>query len=329
MSGDRVTRLTRGDSPFKGPLSTKQWNKVADAATMVHAMSVTGMMGGGVAATARGGRPMRAVMGIVDAGEATDYTDNRYFVRVHSDKLSPARAGIDSDDQAIVTATGNTSFQFVATNLAEMDPASPASPGSHLLPNGSAVLLWQLQFVTGENQWFFWHPVVREFWAEITGSTARAHTFKERRHKRGDTDEFEDVPDGKTGTAYEVNWREGVPSGTQVLVHVLWDYSQSSPRYWFDIGAGDDQEDGADANRTDITYAGEHTEAAISDTGWDVEDQGTERGLKLSVITGVAYYDAGDETLYAYKRDLEFDANGHLMRASTESRVAIEVPEAC
>jgi len=66
------------------------------------------------------------------------------------------------------------------------------------------------------------------------------------------------------------------------------------------------------------------TEAAQTDS-WTVED-GT---LGLTALTRMAYNHAGDETLYGYYRTFKFDAQGHLTSVSTETRVTIDVPEAC
>jgi hypothetical protein len=46
-------------------------------------------------------------------------------------------------------------------------------------------------------------------------------------------------------------------------------------------------------------------------------------------MTGVAYYDTSDATLYGYVADFEYDANGHLVSISEERRVTIEVPQTC
>lgn len=66
------------------------------------------------------------------------------------------------------------------------------------------------------------------------------------------------------------------------------------------------------------------TEAAQTDD-WDIGD-GT---LTLTTCTRVAYDDGSDENLYAYYRDLSFDAWGRLTKVGTETRVVIDAPESC
>jgi hypothetical protein len=52
------------------------------------------------------------------------------------------------------------------------------------------------------------------------------------------------------------------------------------------------------------------------------------KGLSLGIMTRVAYYDAGDKTLYGYARTLTFDAMGRLYSVSGETRISIDVPVA-
>ena len=70
------------------------------------------------------------------------------------------------------------------------------------------------------------------------------------------------------------------------------------------------------------------TEAAQSDT-WDRSSQGANDGVNLVCLTRFAYADAGDATLYAYYRTLSYDSQGNLYAVSAETRVTIDVPEAC
>ena len=52
---------------------------------------------------------------------------------------------------------------------------------------------------------------------------------------------------------------------------------------------------------------------------------GDGKGLSLFVMSRVAYYDAGDKTLYGYTREIRFDENGQLYYVSAETRVTIDV----
>ncbi len=70
-------------------------------------------------------------------------------------------------------------------------------------------------------------------------------------------------------------------------------------------------------------------EAARADT-WDrtAPPAGTD-GVIDTRIVRFAYNDAGDEILYAYYRNYLYDSIGALVAVSAETRVTIDVPEAC
>jgi hypothetical protein len=70
------------------------------------------------------------------------------------------------------------------------------------------------------------------------------------------------------------------------------------------------------------------TETAQTDT-WDrASPPSGKAGVKLRTMR-IAYNDAGDEKLYAFYRDLVFDSRGMLATISAETRVTIDVPDAC
>jgi len=53
-------------------------------------------------------------------------------------------------------------------------------------------------------------------------------------------------------------------------------------------------------------------------------------GVQFQVMqTRMAYNDAGDEKLYAFRRVLTFDADGRLSNVSAEIRVEVDVPDEC
>lgn len=51
--------------------------------------------------------------------------------------------------------------------------------------------------------------------------------------------------------------------------------------------------------------------------------------VRIYAMTRVAYYHAGDQTLYGYVRALTFDAWGHLQGIGAEERITIDVTGAC
>jgi hypothetical protein len=74
-----------------------------------------------------------------------------------------------------------------------------------------------------------------------------------------------------------------------------------------------------------IGSAAEGSESADATT-WTA---GGTNGVEIYEVTRIGYYDAGDETLYAYVRKMTYNRFGCLYSVSGETRVSIEVPEAC
>jgi len=81
-------------------------------------------------------------------------------------------------------------------------------------------------------------------------------------------------------------------------------------------------------NLEDLSYSDEHTETAASGS-WDREQSNSKDGVKVTIQTGEAYNHVGDKTLYAFVRDLIFNANGQLVSISTERRAVVDVAESC
>lgn len=86
----------------------------------------------------------------------------------------------------------------------------------------------------------------------------------------------------------------------------------------------------ANDGTTQLTFTGEHSETA-DDSAWSRAAQpgDARRGVVLTVQTGAAYNHAGDRRLYAFVRDLAFDAAGALASVSEERRITVDSPEAC
>ena len=96
---------------------------------------------------------------------------------------------------------------------------------------------------------------------------------------------------------------------------------------------------GVAAAPLDLTYADEHAEAAGTNfyAGYDGDnvlwdrrkkpEGGTFDGAKITMPTGISYYDDGDQKIYAYHVVLTFDSAGMLVKISQETRVVIETPE--
>jgi hypothetical protein len=185
------------------------------------------------------------------------------------------------------------------------------------IPLNSIVEVFQMSDVEG-NIWFYTcGPANESFWAEITGTLAGLYSWT---MLDDDAVTFQTV----TGVynAKEIQGRQGVNVGE--IVRMYPDASVDNSLFCFVCHSAND-----DGSAQDNTYTGEHSEAARSGTSWRRASQGTNRGVIRTVSTGVSYYDAGDETLWGYVEDWEFDANGHLVSISDERRVTIEVPTTC
>lgn len=83
-----------------------------------------------------------------------------------------------------------------------------------------------------------------------------------------------------------------------------------------------------ETNLTDLTYSGEHSESAASDS-WSYENPQFKDGFKVTIQTGEAYDHVGDKKLYAFVRDFTFNAYGQLITVSAEQRIIVDTPETC
>lgn len=167
--------------------------------------------------------------------------------------------------------------------------------------------------------------IADSFLARITASASGAHGWMEM--QPASEGSFMEVEGGRSGTtsanpAYEINGRSNVPANTIVQIKTTLG-SDSTTKYTFSIGAAHS------GTAATMSYSGEHADDASTST-WDINSQSSSRGVNLTVQTGQRYdHTAESPTLYAYLRNLSFDANGQLVAISAESRVIIDSPEAC
>lgn len=163
------------------------------------------------------------------------------------------------------------------------------------------------------------------FPARITSTDNGAHAWTEVQPQGGGS--FSDLEGGRSGTtgeypAFEINGRTAVPSNTIVWMMPV-NTGDGTAIYLFDLGMGNA------GTTASLTHSGEHGENAALTT-WNINSQTTSRGVSLTVQTGSRYdHNAATPILYAYLRNLSFDANGHLVAIGPESRVVIDSPEAC
>jgi hypothetical protein len=157
------------------------------------------------------------------------------------------------------------------------------------------------------------------FWAEITASSGTSHTWSERRQTSPGS--FASLTGGRSGTAYDVNGRRGIPSGTIVRMHVHSEAGQRVLMQGFDINHG------LETSLATIGSEGEVETANLDE--WDVESQGDTTGVTDTRLVRMAYVPGDYATLWAFYRDYTYDSNGQLLEISKESRVAIETPVNC
>ncbi len=63
---------------------------------------------------------------------------------------------------------------------------------------------------------------------------------------------------------------------------------------------------------------------------WDIEDQGSDDGVTIPVITDVAYnHKSATPVLYGFRRELTFDSSGRLVAVSEPTRYTIDAPVQC
>lgn len=196
---------------------------------------------------------------------------------------------------------------------------------------GSAIVLWDENTSGDTERWGI---------VKLAGGGSTGRTFPAKITGGGggnnDYDWTKMVPDGAgelqvadpavtgTATAHEVNDRHGIPADTIVQLHFNETIS-GVDHYIFDKDQG--EKGTADTSLDEGTA--EHADAADSNT-WDRTSQSTNRGLTLSVCTGMRYdHNAATPELLAYMRTLTFDADGHLTDVSAESRVVIDSTGTC
>ncbi len=76
-----------------------------------------------------------------------------------------------------------------------------------------------------------------------------------------------------------------------------------------------------------LTYADEHVESPDNES-WDREIDVGKSGVRITIQTGTCYDHQSNRVLYAFARDLTFNADGQLVDVSAERRYIIDEPEA-
>lgn len=245
-----------------------------------------------------------------------DYTDARYYL----DRAAP-QAG--SSSGAVLSAQADNlpgvKQCLTATNLAEL------STGSHLLAAGTVVQVAALYTRSGAKLYVFNQPPPGGAVVQITGasgggkytgsiltgasSAASSGTLAMPEGMRAGPGALilNQEEDGQTGhrlkvPCYAVGQIVGVSKGlTVVMIR----------------GAL-----GATGGPTSLAGSG----LSPDSTTWSRSSDGTPVLITLQART---FWDSTGGVLYAYQRNLTFDARGLLVSVSAETQVTVDVPTAC
>jgi len=184
------------------------------------------------------------------------------------------------------------------------------------IPINSIVEVFTRGDEEGDTRWYTLGATNESFWAKLTSSTSPYSWVA--------LEDDGSTESSRTGSsnATEVNGRAGIPQDNIVR---LFPDSQDVTKYKFEFHGGSS----SPVKDASLGSAVEHEESARTGVDWNRASQSTYRGFKMNVITGVAYYDSGDQILYCYQQELTFDCNGHLIAVSDEVRVTVDVPEVC
>ncbi|GAH45853.1 unnamed protein product [marine sediment metagenome] len=170
------------------------------------------------------------------------------------------------------------------------------------------------------------HGLPPGFWARLKTEVGSGEYTARRLKSDAETDADTEADD-LTGV-WEVNGLEGLPVGAVDVGAVVWverDWSADEEewRFAYELQAGT-----ADVPAVILPAAFENETAQTDD--WDRDaPPGGKDGVEVRVQMRTAYCDAGDETLYAFYRTFTYDSQGNLVTISAETRVSIDVPEAC
>lgn len=170
-------QLKPGDSPWAGPLHSDSWNEVVETMRAVRGSRGIGTVGqGGELHSRMMAAAKNCTIGIIDDSDRStedgwpDFSgDNRYWVKVWTTTARAASSPAAVTEIENLDLTTARDMIVPATNLAERNP-NEISGGSHLLQNGTVVMLWEVQ--VGDNRhWVFWEKPASGFWCQL-GVTA-------------------------------------------------------------------------------------------------------------------------------------------------------------
>lgn len=259
---------------------------------------------------------------------SSDYTDARYYV----DRAIPQSASASS--AALTTQRDllpGVRQCLTAINLAELPF------GTHLLSAGTVVQMFVLyDRATPPGKWYvFNQSPAAAVVVKVTGSASGSGQYNGR-ILSGSSNEPASanlgMPAGMTipggDNALVLNVEEDgqsghrLQSGTYATGAVVGTTSESTPRAIVAIRGGV----GATASPTTIGSTSLGSESADTAT-WSRASNSTP--VNVYLISRVVYNAAGDKTLYSFVRQLSFDSRGLLLSVGAETRITVDVTEAC
>ena len=257
----------------------------------------------------------------------SDYGDARYYIDRATPRLSLGNADLLAADQDALPGVKEC---LTATNLAEL------ADGTHQLSAGTLVQVFSL-YVRGKGGaklHVFNQPPRAGVVVQITGPASGAGEY-DGRILSGTSNASPSsalsmpaglhIPGGDD--ALVLNLEEDgasghrLASGTYAVGVVRGMTNESPPRRIVFIGGG--------VGRTDspTTLGGTSEGSESPDSSNWARTGGTP--LVLYVLSRTVYNEVGDKTLYSFVRPLTFDARGLLVSVGVETRVTVDVTEAC
>jgi hypothetical protein len=266
--------------------------------------------------------------GSCSSGGGNDYADARYFVTRAVPAHGMSASSLLSTDNETLPGVGGC---LTATNIAEI------ANGTHLLSVGTVVQVFALwvRGTPGARVWVFNQPPMGAVVVKIMGAAAGAGEYNGRVMSgaaSAGAGAALVMPAGMSSpvsdNALVLNVEEDGISGHRLkagsyAVGVVRGSTGESPRRWIvfvrgGLGRGD--------SPTVIGGTSEGSESADT-SSWSRDVDGTP--VDVYGVSRMVYNEAGDKTIYQFVRKFSFDARGLLVGVGGESRVTIDVTEAC
>ncbi|MDB5353594.1 MAG: hypothetical protein JWN24_47 [Phycisphaerales bacterium] len=266
--------------------------------------------------------------GSCSMGGGNDYSDARYFIsRSVPQHGMVANNLLETENETLPGVAGC----LTATNIAEL------ANGTHLLAAGAVVQVFALRTraTPGAKVFVFNQPPVAAVVVKITGPAGGAGEYNGRvlgGAASAAPGAALGMPAGMTSpggdNALVLNVEEDgitghrLKSGSYAVGVVRGSTAETPPRSIVFIRGGVGRVD----SPTVIGGASEGSESADA-SSWSRDTNGTP--VDIYMVSRTVYNEAGDRTLYQFVRKLSFDARGLLVGVGGESRVTIDVTEAC